>query len=240
MMPNPQILLVDDDPDIQSLLATFFDRHGHAVTIAQDGRAMFAALARQAFDLVILDIMLPAEDGFSLCRRLRAQSKVPVIMLTAVGEQTDRVVGLEIGADDYLVKPFDARELLARVKAVLRRTTDSFDEAPRSETRPSLVFAGWRLDVARRELRSSANTLIPLSGGEFDLLLAFAEHSQHVLTRDQLLDLARGASHDAFDRSIDVQVSRLRRKLEADARSPELIKTVRNGGYIFTPVVQRR
>jgi two-component system OmpR family response regulator len=156
-----------------------------------------------------------------------------------MADHTDRIVGLEIGADDYLVKPFDARELLARVKAVLRRTTEAPLAPTGTETRPILTFAGWRLDVARRELRSADNTLMILSGGEFDLLLAFAEHPQRVLTRDQLLDLARGISHAAYDRSIDVLVSRLRRKLELDTRSPSVIRTVRNGGYIFTPAVVR-
>ncbi len=235
----PHLLVVDDDEDILSLLTGFFQRHGHAVSVASNGTEMFHALEGGRTDLVILDVMLRGEDGFSLCRRLRAVSSVPVIMLTAMGEHTDRVVGLEIGADDYLVKPFDPRELLARVKAVLRRTAEPAVPAASTETRPMLSFAGWRLDVARRELRSTDNTLMFLSGGEFDLLLAFAEHPQRVLTRDQLLDLARGVSHAAFDRSIDVQVSRLRRKLESDPKSPSVIRTVRNGGYIFTPSVHR-
>jgi two-component system, OmpR family, response regulator len=164
---------------------------------------------------------------------------VPIIMLTAMTDHTDRVVGLEIGADDYLTKPFDQRELLARVKAVLRRTAEKAAAPTRSETRPVLCFGGWRLDVARRELRSADNALVLLSGGEFDLLLAFAEHPQRVLTRDQLIDFARGSLHVAYDRSIDVQVSRLRYKLEEDPKNPELIRTVRNGGYIFAPVVTR-
>jgi two-component system OmpR family response regulator len=235
----PHILVVDDDEDILSLLTGFFRKHGHAVSVATDGAAMFEALESEQIDLVILDVMLQGEDGFSLCRRLRAASRVPVIMLTAMADHADRIVGLEIGADDYLVKPFDARELLARVKAVLRRTVEAPAVAASTDIRPVLTFAGWRLDVARRELRSADNTLMILSGSEFDLLLAFAEHSQRVLTRDQLLDLAHGASHDAYDRSIDVQVSRLRRKLELDAKSPSLIRTVRNGGYIFTPTVLR-
>lgn len=235
----PHILVVDDDEDILSLLTGFFRKHSHPVTVTANGAAMFEALEAEQIDLVILDIMLQGEDGFSLCRRLRAASNVPVIMLTAMADHMDRIVGLELGADDYLVKPFDARELLARVKAVLRRTTEAAT-APRStEIRPILTFAGWRLDVARRELRSTDNTLMILSGGQFDLLLAFAEHPQRVLTRDQLLDLARGISHAGYDRSIDVQVSRLRRKLESDARSPSVIRTVRNGSYIFTPAVLR-
>jgi two-component system OmpR family response regulator len=188
---------------------------------------------------VILDVMLRGEDGFSLCRRLRASSPVPIIMLTAMADHTDRVVGLELGADDYLTKPFDQRELLARVKAVLRRTAEVAAAPTRSESRPVLCFAGWRLDVARRELRSSDNGLVILSGGEFDLLLAFVEHPQRVLTRDQLIDFARGSTHVAYDRSIDVLVSRIRHKLEEDPKNPAVIRTVRNGGYIFVPVVTR-
>jgi two-component system OmpR family response regulator len=239
MSSMPHILAVDDDEDILSLLTGFFRKHGHAVSVAADGEAMFGALETEQIDLVILDVMLQGEDGLSLCRRLRLTSKVPIIMLTAMADYADRIVGLEIGADDYLVKPFDPRELLARVKAVLRRVTDTPTVATSTDIRPVLTFAGWRLDVARRELRSADNTLMILSGGEFDLLLVFAEHPQRVLTRDQLLDLAHGASHDAYDRSIDVQVSRLRRKLELDQKSPSLIRTVRNGGYIFTPTVLR-
>jgi two-component system, OmpR family, response regulator len=239
MTNMPHILVVDDDEDILLLLTEFFRKHGHTVTIAVDGAAMFDALEAHSLDLIILDVMLQGEDGFSLCRKLRTVSKVPIIMLTAMADHTDRIVGLELGADDYLVKPFDARELLARVKAVLRRTSEGPLVATSKETRPILQFAGWRLDVARRELRAVDNTLMILSGGEFDLLLAFAEHPQRVLTRDQLLDLARGISHAAYDRSIDVQVSRLRRKLERDTKDPSIIRTVRNGGYIFTPMVHR-
>jgi two-component system OmpR family response regulator len=234
----PHLLIVDDDEDILSLLTTFFRKHSYTVTVAGDGAAMFCALDEHSIDLVILDLMLRGEDGLNLCRRLRATSHVPIIMLTAMADHTDRVVGLEVGADDYLTKPFDQRELLARVKAVLRRTVGN-GAAATTETRPALCFANWRLDVTRRELRSEDNTLVVLSGGEFDLLLAFAEHSQRVLTRDQLLDLSRGAAHAAYDRSIDVQVSRLRYKLETDPKSPALIRTVRNGGYLFAPRVTR-
>jgi two-component system OmpR family response regulator len=239
MTSMSHILLVDDDADILALLSGFFRRHGHVVTTATGGAAMFEALEKQPSDLVILDVMLQEEDGFGLCRRLRASSRIPIIMLTAMADHTDRVVGLEIGADDYVTKPFDQRELLARVKAVLRRTAELAAAPAASDTRPALCFAGWRLDVARRELRSADNALILLSGGEFDLLLAFAEHPQRVLTRDQLLDLARGFSHAAYDRSIDVQVSRLRHKLEDDPKNPSIIRTVRNGGYIFAPEVIR-
>jgi two-component system, OmpR family, response regulator len=235
----PHLLLVDDDKDILSLLTNFFRKHLYSVSIAEDGTNMFAALEKDNIDLVILDVMLRKEDGFSLCRQLRTASQVPVIMLTALADHTDRVVGLEIGADDYLTKPFDQRELLARVKAVLRRTAEKAATPTRSETRPVLCFAGWRLDVARRELRAADNTLVLLSGGEFDLLLAFAENSQRVLTRDQLIDLARGSTYLAYDRSIDVQVSRIRHKLEQDPKAPSIIRTVRNGGYIFSAAVTR-
>jgi len=235
----PHLLLVDDDEDILSLLTTFFRKHGHTVSVAEDGEAMLAALEQNTIDLIVLDVMLQHEDGFSLCRRLRATSSMPIIMLTAVADHTDRVVGLEVGADDYLTKPFDQRELLARVKAVLRRTAAS-NAAPKMDaTRPVLCFAGWRLDVVRRELRSADDTLVLLSGAEFDLLLAFAEHPRRVLTREQLIDIARGSTHIAFDRSIDVQVSRLRNKLEQDPKNPSLIRTVRNAGYMFLPEVTR-
>ena len=235
----PHILIVDDDEDILSLLKNFFSKHGHTVSVATDGASMFSSIEQRSIDIVILDVMLKHEDGFTLCRQLRESSRVPIIMLTAMADSTDRVVGLEIGADDYLTKPFDQRELLARVKAVLRRTAERAAAPTRSETRPMLCFSTWRLDVARRELRSADNQLIPLSGGEFDLLLAFAEHPQRVLTRDKLIDLARGSTHVAYERSIDVQVSRIRHKLESDPKNPELIRTVRSGGYIFATTVTR-
>lgn len=235
----PHLLIVDDDKDILALLTRFLGKHSYAVSVAEDGPAMFSILGSENIDLVILDIMLRNEDGFSLCRRLRTSSSIPVIMLSAMAEHTDRVVGLEIGADDYLTKPFDQRELLARVKAVLRRTAEKACGSAQYQARPLLSFAGWRLDVARRELRSEDNALVLLSGGEFELLLAFAEHPQRVLTRDQLLDLARGRNHTAYDRSIDVQISRLRHKLEEDPKDPMVIRTVRNGGYLFAPEVKR-
>ena len=239
MSRSPHILVVDDDREIRDLVARFLTRHGYRVDTAGDGRAMMQTLGDGRFDLVVLDLMLPGEDGLSLCRRLRADSNLPVIMLTAIGEETDRIIGLEMGADDYLAKPFNPRELLARIKAVLRRTgaTPRADAAAADEV---LSFDGWRLDLARRELRSPDDVLVPLTGGEFDLLAAFAAHPKRVLSREQLLDLTRGRAAVPFDRSIDVQLSRLRRKIEADPREPAMIKTVRGGGYIFTCEVARR
>ncbi|NWA02330.1 response regulator [Pseudomonas gingeri] len=232
------LLIVDDDLEVLALLKKFFLQHGYAVETAANGAQLWAAMALTPADLIILDLMLPGDNGLLLCQRLRQQYATPVIMLTAMGELSDRVVGLEMGADDYLSKPFDARELLARVRAVLRRAGES--RPPLGDaSRPLIRFAGWQLDLTRRELRSPDQVMIPLSSGEFDLLLVFVEHPQRVLTREQLLNLARGHSHDAFDRSIDVQVSRLRRKLEFDTKRPEMIRTVRNGGYQFTVSVTR-
>ncbi|MNZ94226.1 Transcriptional regulatory protein OmpR [compost metagenome] len=196
-------------------------------------------MQRRVPDLIILDVMLPGDNGLVLCQRLRAEHTVGIIMLTAMGELSDRVVGLELGADDYLTKPFDARELLARVRAVLRRTGEARDTL-KDSSRPILEFENWQLDVTRRELRSPDKVMIPLSAGEFELLLVFAEHSRRVLTRQQLLDLARGETFEAFDRSIDVQVSRLRRKLETDVTGTSMIRTVRNSGYLFSPHVVKR
>lgn len=235
-MPVSSLLIVDDDLEVLALLKKFFLQHGYSVSVATDGASLWAAMALQPPDLIILDLMLPGENGLMLCQRLRQQYPTPVIMLTAMGELSDRVVGLEMGADDYLSKPFDARELLARVRAVLRRAGQgqpSVGQVPR----PLMKFAGWQLDLTRRELRSPDQVMIPLSAGEFDLLLVFVEHPQRILTRELLLDLARGAGHDAFDRSIDVQISRLRRKLEFDSKGVEMIRTVRNVGYLFTPGV---
>jgi two-component system, OmpR family, response regulator len=224
---QPHILVVDDDREIRSLISQFLTRHGHRVTAAKDGAEMFRALEAARIDLIVLDLMMPGEDGLSLCRRL-----------TAMGEETDRIVGLEMGADDYLAKPFNPRELLARIKAVLRRANGLPGPAAEQSAGRTLSFEGWRLDLTRRELHSPEGVLVQLSAGEFDLLLAFAEHPQRVLNRDQLLDLARGRSAVPFDRSIDVQVSRLRRKIEPNPGEPTLIKTVRSGGYIFTPAVK--
>ncbi len=234
MNTTAHILIVDDDREIRDLLAEFMVRHGYRVTTAADGQSMWHSLEKGRFDLVVLDVMLPGEDGLSLCRRLRATSNLPVIMLTALGEETDRIVGLEMGADDYLAKPFNTRELLARIKAVLRRAGAHSVGTPPQQLR----FAGWTLDLARRELRDHDGVLMTLTGGEFDLLAAFVTHPQRVLNRDQLLDISKGREAGAFDRSIDVQLSRLRRKIEPDPKSPALIKTVRGGGYLFTQNVE--
>lgn len=227
----PHILVVDDDREIRDLLARFLVKHGLRVSTAKDGPEMMKILDGAAIDLVVLDLMLPGEDGLSLCRRLRVQSTLPVIMLTAMGEDTDRIVGLEMGADDYLPKPFNPRELLARVKAVLRRAqTLPAAATPAGEM---LRFDGWTLELGPRRLVSPGGDEVELSTGEYELLLAFVTHPRRVLSRDQLLDLARGRTAAPFDRSIDIQVMRLRRKIEANPKEPRLIKTVRGGGYVF-------
>ena len=235
MVDAPKVLIVDDDPEIRDLLARFLRKHGLRVETVADGRAMARALETGRFDLVVLDLMLPGEDGLSLCRHLRATSTLPVIMLTAVAEDTDRIVGLEIGADDYVTKPFNPRELLARIKAVWRRAASG----GRETSEGTLTFAGWRLAAAQRELRDPDGVLVPLTSGEFDLLLAFVERPERVLSRDQLLDLTKGRDAQPFDRSIDVQLSRLRRKIEIDPQNPKLIKTVRGGGYMLAQPVRR-
>jgi two-component system, OmpR family, response regulator len=224
------ILIVDDDKELCTLLSKFLTRQGYRVSVAHNGAAMTAILETARINLVVLDLMLPGDDGLVLCRRLRSTSTLPIIMLTAMGDEVDRIIGLEMGADDYLPKVANPRELLARVRAVLRRAG-----APETGVVPEknrvLEFDGWRLHVAQRQLFSPTNALVSLRAGEFDLLLALAERPQRVMTRDQLLDLARGRTANNFDRSIDVQISRLRRKIEIDPKVPTLIKTVRNGGY---------
>ena len=234
-----RILMVDDDPGIRDVVSEFLGQHGYQVETAGDGRAMEQALARGPVDLIVLDVMMPGEDGLSICRRLTAQPGGPaIIMLSAMGEDTDRIVGLELGADDYLPKPCNPRDRLARIRAVLRR---------RAEPQPSMEdglsatchFAGWKLDLVRRELRSPEGVVVNLSSGEFSLLRAFVERPQRILTRDQLLDMARGRDSDAYDRAIDVQISRLRKKLDDGSNGGELIRTVRSEGYMFVPKVTR-
>lgn len=236
MPRTPHILIVDDDPKIRRGIARFLADQGVRVTTASDGRDMDDKLAAASIDVIVLDVMMPGEDGLSLLRRLRRDTRLPVILLTAVAGETDRVIGLELGAEDYVCKPFSPRELLARIRVVLRRFQDAETSAP---VKPAsvLAFAGWTLNVRARTLMSPSGTYVELTTGEFDLLLALAEHPNRVLTRDQLLDLARGRSSLTVDRAIDVQIMRLRRKIELEPQRPALIKTVRNGGYIFTPEV---
>ncbi|MFN4164454.1 MAG: response regulator [Ferrovibrio sp.] len=232
---NIHVLIVDDDHRIRAMLARFLADHGLRVSQAGDGRQMFAICEDSRIDVIVLDIMMPGEDGLSLCRRMRAQSAVPIILLTAMTGDTDRIIGLEIGADDYVVKPFNPRELLARIRAVTRRLGASSINAKRAVA--CYEFGGWQLNASRRTLTSPDKTLTELTSGEFDLLLAFLEHPQRVLSRDQLLDLAHGRANQAYDRSIDVQISRLRRKIETDPQDPAFIKTIRNEGYFFTAAV---
>ncbi len=232
------ILVVDDASQVRTLLGQFLRENGYRVTGARDGREMRETLAGAVIDLIILDLMLPGTPGIDLCRELRRTSSIPVIMLTAKGEDTDRIVGLEVGADDYLPKPFNPRELLARIRAVLRRAASA---EPRSAAGGGrmITFAGWTLDTLRREVTSPAGVVVDLSGGEYDVLIALVEHPNRILSREQLLELARNRASNPFDRSIDVQISRIRRKLESDAGAPPLIKTVRGAGYIFLPTVTR-
>ncbi len=233
------LLVVDDDLDIRDLLSRYLGEHGFAVHTAADGGQMREVFAAHRIDLVILDLMLPGEDGTQLCRSLRAESEVPIIMLTARSDNLERIIGLELGADDYITKPFEPRELVARIRAVLRRTRPG-------ETLPELKsdsgcfrFAGWRLDPMARTLHDAGGRQVELSPGEFDLLLNFVQHPREVLDRDRLLDRSGDRDNAPFDRAIDVQVSRLRKKIEGAHPSPMLIQTVRGAGYIFTAKVIR-
>src|SRR5215207_9459954 len=238
MANTPHILVVEDDREISALVANYLRANECRVSVAGDGREMDRVLAESRIDLIVLDLMLPGEDGLSLCRRLRAASSVPIVMLTAKSEEIDRIVGLEMGADDYLPKPFNPRELLARIRAVLRRRTAE----PASAAGPSgqiLSFAGWQVHLTLRELLNPAGAKVALTGAEFDLLHAFCERPGRVLSRDQLLDLTQGRVAGPYERSIDVLVSRLRQKLERDPREPDFIKTIRSSGYVFTPSVER-
>jgi two-component system OmpR family response regulator len=236
MAEKQSILLVEDDREIALLVAGLLERDGYAVRRARDGAEADALLAERPADLILLDLMLPGEDGFSICRRLRAVSAVPIVMLTARSDDIDRIVGLELGADDYVAKPFNPRELVARIRAVLRRCAPA--AAAPSPSGNRLRFDAFTLDVdARRLFRGDAE--IELSTGDFDLLLVLLRHPHRVLSRDQLMDLITGRTWEAFDRSIDVAMSRLRRKIEPDSAHPVLIRTVRNAGYMLAAAVTK-
>ena len=236
------ILIVDDDLDIRRLLVDYLSRNGFEAIAARDGREMWQALGRHAIDLIVLDLMLPDTDGLTLCRDLRAKPgkpNLPVLMLTARGEDTDRIIGIEMGADDYLVKPFNPRELLARIKSILRRTRALPPNLAPDSAR-YLAFAGWTLDTAERLLTAPDGVATPLSGGEYRLLRILLDHPNRVLTRDQLTEMIHGREAEPFDRAIDVQVSRLRQRLRDDSREPKLLKTVRGEGYVLAAAVERR
>ncbi len=237
MDPSPHILVVDDEREIREPLAKYLARNGLRADLAANAAEARAALKNSAIDLVVLDIMMPGEDGLSLCRHLRETTDIPVILLTAMADDTDRVVGLEIGADDYVTKPFNPRELLARIKAVLRRAQSV--PRPRDDSGGErLMFGPWVLDTDRQEIVGVDGVAVPLSTAEFRLLTVFLRRPRIVLSRDQLLDLTSGRAADVFDRSIDNQVSRLRRKIEEDPKNPALIKTVWGGGYMFAADVE--
>ncbi|UVO55807.1 response regulator [Sphingomonas sp. SUN039] len=233
---NTHILVVDDDPGIRELTGRFLEGHGFRVTLAENGPAMRAAMAIAQPDLIVLDVMMPGEDGLTILRTLDPATRPPVIMMSVIGTDVDRIIGLEMGADDYLPKPANPRELLARIRTVLRR------RAPPPATRPERgadwTFEGWRMDPVARDLHDPDGANVSLTDGEFRLLLALVEHPRRVLTRDFLLEAMRGHDADQFDRAIDVQISRLRKRLAHD-RTPDLIRTVRNEGYMFTAPVKR-
>jgi len=236
MTQAARLLLVDDDPEIAQLLSSYLGRFGHEVVVAGDGIAMWQIWSRGGIDLVLMDQMLPGADGLSLLRRLRETSSVPVIMLSACAETTDRVLGLEVGADDYVAKPFEPRELLARIDTVLRRSRNrsTTSVAAITDTTAPVRFGRWELDTVARQLKAPTGLVVALSNAEFRLLTTFLQRPNRLFTRDQLMDLARGRSMDAFERSIDLLVSRLRQKLTDDPQQPSFIKTVRGAGYVFS------
>jgi two-component system OmpR family response regulator len=237
MDTQDHVLVVDDDSEIRNLLREYLHKNGYRVSVAADGKEMWSVLEHAAPDIVVLDLMLPGDDGLTLCRKLRARSSLPVIMLTARGEETDRIVGLEMGADDYLAKPFGPRELLARIKSVLRRTRALPENLQPDEAR-RIRFGGWVLDVTARHLVSPQGAVVPLSGTEYKLLRTFLSHPNRTLNRDQLIDLMLSRDAAPFDRSIDVQVSRLRHRLANDPNEPSIIKTVRGEGYALSVPVE--
>ncbi len=240
MEETPHILVVDDDPLIRSLLRRYLASEGFRISEAVDGAGVRAALMQGPVHTVLLDLVMPGEDGLTLARMIRQRSNVPIIMLTGKGELIDRVVGLEAGADDYVTKPFELRELLARIRAVIRRTNQQPlpDQPPPEAPGETLLFEGWGLDLVRRELRDPAGAEVSLTAGEFELLRVFASNPNRVLSRDRLIELVKGRDWASFDRAIDTQVGRLRKKIETDPANPTLVKTVRGGGYIFAAAVR--
>jgi two-component system OmpR family response regulator len=236
MSAMDHILIVDDDRDIRELLSEYLQKQGYRASVAADGRAMRTALLRGKPDLIVLDLMLPGEDGLTLCREVRAQSDIPIMMLTARGEEVDRIVGLEMGADDYLAKPFSPRELVARIKSILRRTR-ALPSNLKPDQAKTLRFAGWTLDITTRNLISPQGVSVSLSGTDFKLLRIFLDHPNRVLSRDQLIDMTQSREAGPFDRSIDLQVSRLRRRLNDNPKEPAIIKTSRGEGYVLAAEV---
>jgi len=237
MHVSPLILIVEDDREISALVARYLMQNDMRCATAADGRQMDRLLRADRVDLIVLDLNLPGEDGLAICRRLRLSSALPIIMLTARGEDVDRIIGLEMGADDYLAKPFNPRELLARIRAVLRRRDNPHGIV---EEVSAFTFLGWRLDAAARRLSNPDGVRIAVTGAEFELLRALCEHAGRVLSRDTLLDLTQGRAAAPFERSIDVLISRLRQKIERDPRDPDIIRTIRSSGYLFTPAVARQ
>jgi len=241
MTDAASVLLVEDDAEIGALISRYLGTSQISVTSVESGAAMDDALRRASFDLILLDLNLPGEDGLSICRRLRRESAIPIVIVTAQGEDVDKIVGLEMGADDYISKPFNPRELLARIRAVLRRTAGLQQQLQTAETsRQVYRFSGWRVDVTAREVLAPSGSRVAMTAAEFDLLYALCEHPNRVLTRDQLIGLTHGPVEGPHERSIDTLISRLRQKMETDVGSPRLIQTVRSEGYMFSAQVTRR
>jgi two-component system OmpR family response regulator len=238
MSANPHILVVDDEAAIRQLLSDYLGEHDLRVTVAPDGQAMQKLLAESVVDLIVLDLKLPSEDGMSIARRLRAESSIPIIILTGNQDDVDRIVGLELGADDYLTKPFNPRELLARIRTILRRARANLPGPAATKSPRAYRFGGWELDLRTRRLTSPAAQRVPLTQGEFGLLRALLGAPEHVLSRDRLLEISHGLDDDVFDRSVDVLILRLRRKIESDPRRPQLIRTQRGAGYYLATKVE--
>lgn len=233
---NAKILIVEDDPEIGKLLALTVQENGMTPTVAEDGHVMNALLRSNEFDLIILDVMLPGEDGLSICRRIRSEKTTPIILLTALGEEVDRIVGLEVGADDYVTKPFSPREVVARIRSLLRRSSYGLVNTAGQR---KLRFEGWQIDPLRRQLHDASSARVAVTTTEFDLLLAFCRNPGRIITREELLSLTHTGLAGPIERSIDVHISRLRQKIETDPRNPVLLQTVRLGGYVFTAMVEQ-